>query len=221
MWERARASQPLVHVTEPVALECKQVCKVVGEGLGREPAAPRLFCSKCFWPLRRSWVSEQGTRRPPGVGWGFRHNSTTQRPASQAQLDLGGWDRALAACGSWTLGGGGEGWTVAARRLCACVEGGWPHWCFPGSRFYQSDPWCLFASLPSTPRFGSRIAGPNGESESATSRLSCARMALGRSSTGLCSPTTTCTQATHTTTGRPRASRRPLCPPRASLSSTL
>lgn len=69
--------------------------------------------------------------------------------------------------------------------------------------------------------FGSRIAGPNGESESATSRLSCARMALGRSSTGLCSPTTTCTQATHTTTGRPRASRRPLCPPRASLSSTL
>lgn len=35
-----------------------------------------------------------------------------------------------------------------------------------------------------------------------------------------CSPTRTCTPATRTTTGPPRASRRPLYPPKASLSST-
>lgn len=50
------ASQPLALIT--VALECKQVCKVAGEGLGGKPAALSLFCSKCFWTLRRTWVSE-------------------------------------------------------------------------------------------------------------------------------------------------------------------
>lgn len=51
VWDREPAlvpSQPLVLYTESVALEWKQVCKVAEEGLGRKPANPRLFCSKCF-----------------------------------------------------------------------------------------------------------------------------------------------------------------------------
>lgn len=50
MWRERGASQPLVLIPGSVALECKQVCKVAGEGLGREPAARHLFCSKCLAP---------------------------------------------------------------------------------------------------------------------------------------------------------------------------
>lgn len=36
-------TQPLVLITEFVALEWKQVCKVAGEWLSAKPADPRLF----------------------------------------------------------------------------------------------------------------------------------------------------------------------------------
>lgn len=65
-------------------------------------------------------------------------------------------------------------------------------------------------------RCGSRTDGQSGEKGRGTSRPSCAKMVSARSSMDLCSPTTTCTQAIRTTTGRQRGSRRLLCRPKAS-----
>lgn len=108
MWERARASQPLVLIPGSVALECKQVCKVAGEGLGREPAAPHLFFSKCFWPLRRTGVSEHATRRPPGVELGFvaRLRGRTRKPEPVGASVLGRGSGSLGRTGG-EVGGGG------------------------------------------------------------------------------------------------------------------
>lgn len=58
---------------------------------------------------------------------------------------------------------------------------------------------------PRFQRFGSRTAEPNGEREKGTSKPSFAKTASVRSLTASCSPTMTCTPATRTTTGQPRA----------------
>lgn len=69
-------------------------------------------------------------------------------------------------------------------------------------------------------RCGSRIGEPSGGRGKETSKQSFAKTASGRSSMDSCSPTMTCTLATHTTTGLPRASHLPLYPQKASPSST-
>lgn len=126
MWERARASQPLVLIPGSVALECKQVCKVAGEGLGREPAAPHLFCSKCFWPLRRTGVSEHTTRRPPG----FELALSLWRDSEPGleSLNRSGplcWDGILAAWGAGQgRGVGAAGDTCGGECVHLCVGGG-------------------------------------------------------------------------------------------------
>ena len=117
MWERTRASQPLVLILGSVALECKQVCKVAGEGLGRKPAAPHLFCSKCFWSLRRTGVSEHATRRPPGVELGFvaRLRARTRKPEPVGASVLGRGSGSLGALGR------GGGWGRLRKLVAAMV----------------------------------------------------------------------------------------------------
>lgn len=76
------------------------------------------------------------------------------------------------------------------------------HWCFP--------------SWFGCPRFGSRTDVPSGESERGINRQNCVKMALVHSSMDSCSLMMTCTQATPTTTGLPRAWRATRCRQRAS-----
>lgn len=188
-------------------------------GLGRagQSADPRLFYSKRFWPLRRVRASDQGARSPLDFQLGFVAQLRTHahRPelAGPPGPDRGlGLEtvRALEVWGAWLQG------CIAHARL---VEG-WPLVLSVISLLLIPTVASVCSLTLTVPRFGSRIAEPNGESGSATSRPSCARMASGRSSTGLCSPTTTCTRAIPTITGRPKASRQPPCPRRASPSST-
>ena len=62
-----------------------------------------------------------------------------------------------------------------------------------------------YFSLLGFPRYGSRTGVPSGESGRGTSKQSYAKMALVPSSMDSCSPMMTCTRATPTTTGPPRA----------------
>lgn len=172
------------------------------------------FLSECFWILSRAWVREGAATGHQAFGWGLWRSS---EPCLAGRSRQGFLPRSV-----WAPDQGARGARGRGKRGFVCQRRG-GLWCSAGSRFDLSDLWRLFAPCPPPPlprRFGSRIAGPNGESGSATSRPSCARTASARSLTGSCSPTTTCTRAIRTTTGPPRASRRPPCPPRASLSST-
>lgn len=191
---------------------------------GRSLLARVYFCRECFWIPSRAGVREEAATGHQAFGWGLWRSSEPCLAGLSHQCFPSSF-----GLGSRPRGCGAPGVRRTVTTRAWCQRRGGP-WCSRGLRFDLSDLWRLICSLPSPfppphpipphPRFGSRTAGPNGESGSATSKPSCARTASGRSSTGSCSPTTTCTRATRTTTGRPRASRPPRCPPRASPSST-
>lgn len=94
------------------------------------------------------------------------------------------------------------GWAVAPRAGGGL---GWRWWLLTNSRLTSPSLPPSLSPPPRSQRFGSRTAEPNGEREKGTSKPSFAKTALVPSLTASCSPTMTCTLATHTTTGQPRA----------------
>lgn len=101
----------------------------LGKGWVKNAAAPRLFYSKCFWILRRAWVSEQAAHRPGRqvLDWGLWYSSkpglSGLTPPGFSCLDRAQAAGAPEAVGGWGEFGGPRCVHACTRTyMCLCLS---------------------------------------------------------------------------------------------------